>query len=67
MPIRKTHVNCADKLHYLAVKELFQFYGINPQEFYMINKEHLCGYFPNIEDREPTISVDRLSHVLFEE
>jgi hypothetical protein len=61
------HQHCTDKLHYLAVKELFRFFGINPYEFYEINKEHLCGYFPNIKDRTPRISMDRLSHVFWED
>ncbi len=65
-PMRKTHQYCTDKLHYLAVKEMFQFFGINPYDFAVISGERVCGYFPNIKDREPIISVDRLAHVFWE-
>ena len=59
------HTKCTDKLHYGAVKELFQFLGVNPWEFYDISdKDKVCGYFPNIQNREMKVSVYKLSQVL---
>lgn len=40
--------------------------GINPHEFWVISKDHVTGFFPNMPNREPIISVDRLAHVLWE-
>lgn len=56
-----------DKIHYSVFKELFKTFGINPHDFWIISGDRLEGHFPNLPEREPLVSVDRLAHVLWED
>lgn len=55
------------KLHYSAFQELFKELGINPYDFLIISGDKVQGWFPDLPDREPVASVDKLAHVIWEE
>lgn len=55
------------KVPYSALKEFLKEFGINPNDFEMLSRDKVRGWFPDLPEREPLISVDRLTYVLWEE
>ena len=55
------------KVHYSSLKVFLKEFGINPNEFEMLSGDRVTGWFPDLPEREPMISVDRLTYVLWEE
>lgn len=53
-------------IHYRVLKELLKEFGINPYDFWILSGDKVCGWFPDLPDRKPKISVDKLTHVLWE-
>lgn len=54
------------QVRYGVFRELFKIMGINPYDFWVISGDNVSGFYPNMPDRESTISVDRLAAVLWE-
>lgn len=55
------------EIKYQVVQELLKLCGINPYDFMILSSGRTIGYFPDLPDREPLVSVDRLVHVLWED
>lgn len=54
-------------IHYSVLKELLKELGINPYDFWILSGDKVSGWFPDLPEREPIVSVDKLTHVLWEE
>lgn len=55
------------RIHYKVFRDLFQTFGINPYDFWvLVGKDKLSGWYPDLPDRNPKISLDRLIYVIEE-
>lgn len=54
-------------LDYRDIKVLLKKLGINPYDFYVLSGDRVTGWFPDLPEREPIASVDRLVNVIWEE
>lgn len=52
---------------YEVFKELFKTFNVNPFEFKQLSGDKVMGYFPNLKQRESTISVENLAKVIWGE
>jgi len=56
-----------DKVPYSSLQVFLKEFGINPYDFWILSGDRVSGWFPDLPEREPLISVDRLTYVLWEE